>query len=213
MQYDGQVLPIEVQNVGVFYAMLPIDWVPYVIGLAVVVAVIVSEALIAGVFTMVNEAIRLKLWFNMKTSYPSHLRGQIYMPMVNWFLLAGCLLTVWHFEKSSNMEEAYGLAIVVDMLMTSSLLLHFVHMRNQSLKLAFAMGLVFVGFELMFLVANLHKLSHGGWFTLSIAALIFFNVFVFWRARKIREKHTNFVDAEKYAPSNQKPVSPVNELL
>jgi KUP system potassium uptake protein len=200
LQFEGRQLPADVLNVGVFYAMLPAEWLPFVIGLAIVVAVIVSEALIAGVFTMVNEAIRLKLWFNMKTSYPSHLRGQIYMPMVNWFLLAGCLLTVWFFKKSSNMEEAYGLAIVVDMIMTSSLLLHFVHMRNQNLKLAIAMGCVFVGFELMFLVANLHKLSHGGWFTLSIAALIFFNVFVFWRARKIREKHTNFVDAETYAP-------------
>jgi KUP system potassium uptake protein len=200
LHFEGQQLPPDVLNVGVFYAMLPIEWIPAVIGLAILVAIIVSEALIAGVFTMVNEAIRLKLWFNMKTSFPSHLRGQMYMPLINWFLLAGCLLTVWHFEKSSNMEAAYGLAIVIDMLMTSSLLLHFVHMRNHSLKLAVAMGLVFVGFELMFLIANLHKLSSGGWFTLSIAALIFFCVFVFWRARKIREKHTNFVDAATFAP-------------
>jgi KUP system potassium uptake protein len=200
LQYEGQQLSTGILDVGVFYAMLPIDWLPFAIGLAIIVAIIVSEALIAGVFIMVSEAIRLKLWFNMKTAYPSHLRGQMYMPMVNWFLLAGCLLTVWHFEKSAAMEEAYGLAIVIDMIMTSSLLLHFVHMRNHSLKLAVGMGLVFVGFEVMFLIANLHKLSNGGWFTLIIAALIFFNVFVFWRARKIREKHTNFVDAEKFAP-------------
>lgn len=199
-QYDGQQLPKGVLDVGTFYAMLPMEWMPAAIGLSILVAIIVSEALIAGVFTMVNEAIRLKLWFNMKTSFPSHLRGQMYMPMVNWFLLGGCLLTVWHFEKSSNMEEAYGLAIVIDMIMTTSLLLHFVHMRNQSLKLAIGLGLVFGGFELMFLIANLHKLSSGGWFTLSMAAIIFFNVFVFWRARKIREKHTNFVDAEAFAP-------------
>ena len=199
-QYDGLQLPKSVLEVGTFYAMLPMEWMPAAIGLAILVAIIVSEALIAGVFTMVNEAIRLKLWFNMKTAFPSHLRGQMYMPLVNWFLLGGCLLTVWHFEKSSNMEEAYGLAIVIDMIMTTSLLLHFVHMRNQSLKLAIGMGLVFGGFELMFLIANLHKLSSGGWFTLSMAAIIFFNVFVFWCARKIREKHTNFVDAEAYAP-------------
>lgn len=199
-QYDGVQLPKSVLDVGTFYAMLPMEWMPSAIGLAILVAIIVSEALIAGVFTMVNEAIRLKLWFNMKTSFPSHLRGQMYMPLVNWFLLGGCLFTVWHFEKSSNMEEAYGLAIVVDMIMTSSLLLHFVHMRNHSLKLAIGLGLVFGGFELMFLIANLHKLSSGGWFTLSWAAVIFFNVFVFWRARKIREKHTNFVDAAAYAP-------------
>ena len=199
-QYDGLQLPKGVLDVGTFYAMLPMEWMPSAIGLSILVAIIVSEALIAGVFTMVNEAIRLKLWFNMKTSFPSHLRGQMYMPMVNWFLLGGCLLTVWHFEKSANMEEAYGLAIVIDMIMTSSLLLHFVHMRNQSLKLAIGIGLVFGGFELMFLIANLHKLSSGGWFTLLMAAIIFFNVFIFWRARKLREKHTNFVDAQAYAP-------------
>jgi KUP system potassium uptake protein len=173
LKYSGQKLPEMVTHAGVFFAMLPESWVSFMVVLAVMVAIIVSEALIAGVFTMVNEAIKLKLWFNMKINYPSQLQGQVYLPLTNWFLLAGCLLTVLVFKKSSNMEEAYGLAIVVDMIMTSSLLLHFVHMRNQSLRRAVAIGLVFGGFEILFLVANLHKLALGGWFTLSVAALIF----------------------------------------
>ena len=200
LQYNGQLLPQSAQDIGIFYAMIPSTWLPYVVLLAVIVAIIVSEALIAGVFTMVNEAMKLRLWFNMKVHFPSHSSGQLYIPLVNWFLLAGCILTVWHFHTSDNMEEAYGLAIVVDMLMTTSLLLHFVHMKNQSLKRAIAVGLVFAGFEALFLVANLHKLSHGGWFTLLIAAVIFFGVFVFWYGQKIRQKHTNFIPTTKFKP-------------
>lgn len=98
------------------------------------------------------------------------------------------------------MEEAYGLAIVIDMIMTSSLLLHFIHMRNQSLRRAVVIGLIFGGFEIMFLVANLHKLALGGWYTLGIAAVIFFGVFVFWRGQKIRKKHANFVPFDTFTP-------------
>ncbi|MBL7814482.1 MAG: KUP/HAK/KT family potassium transporter [Saprospiraceae bacterium] len=200
LQFEGQKLPETVSHAGVFFAMLPEKWVTFMVVLSVIVAVIVSEALIAGVFTMINEAIKLKLWFNMKINYPSQMRGQVYLPLINWFLLAGCLLTVLIFKKSSNMEEAYGLAIVIDMIMTSSLLLHFVHMRNQSLRRAILLGLVFGGFEIMFLVANLHKLALGGWYTLGVASLIFFGVFVYWRGQRIRKKHANFVPVDTFAP-------------
>lgn len=200
LQYSGQKLPEMVTHAGVFFAMLPENWVSFMVVLSVIVAVIVSEALIAGVFTMVNEAIKLKLWFNMKVNYPSQMRGQVYLPLINWFLLAGCLSTVFIFKRSSNMEEAYGLAIVIDMIMTSSLLLHFIHMRNQSLRRAVVIGLIFGGFEIMFLVANLQKLALGGWYTLGIAAVIFFGVFVFWRGQKIRKKHANFVPFDTFTP-------------
>ncbi len=200
LQYQGQKLPEMVTNVGVFFAMLPESWVSFMVVLGVVVAVIVSEALIAGVFTMVNEAIKLKLWFNMKVSYPAQMRGQVYLPLMNWFLLGGCLTTVFIFEKSSNMEQAYGLAIIIDMIMTSSLLLHFVHMRNHSLRRAVVIGLVFGGFEIMFLLANLHKLAFGGLYTLGVAAVIFFGVFVYWRGQRIRKKHANFVPFDTFLP-------------
>jgi KUP system potassium uptake protein len=198
--FEGKFLPKSVLDSGVFFSMLPENWVPYMVFLAIIVAILVSEALLAGVFTMVNEAIKLKLWFNVKATYPSQLRGQVYMPWINWFVMVGCLATVFLFHDSANLEQAYGLAIVIDMVMTSALLLHFIHMRNQSLKRAIFIGLTFGVFELMFLVANFHKLSHGGLWTLSVAAFIFFCVFVFWRARKIRDKHTNFVDVQKFVP-------------
>jgi KUP system potassium uptake protein len=199
LHFEGKVLPAEVQQVGVFYSMIPENWVIPMVCLAILATVIVSQALITGIFTMVNEAMKLKLWFNMKVSYPTQLRGQVYIPFVNWFLLCGCIAAVWVFQFSKNMESAYGLAIVIDMLMTSSLLLHFVHMRNQSLMRAIVIGCVFGFVELAFFVACMGKFSHGGWFSIMNAALIFFCVFIFWCARRIREKHTEFVPFEKYA--------------
>jgi KUP system potassium uptake protein len=199
LHFQGKVLPAEVQQVGVFYSMIPLNWVIPMVILAILATVIVSQALITGIFTMVNEAMKLKLWFNMKVSYPTQLRGQVYIPFINWFLLCGCITAVWVFQFSKNMEGAYGLAIVIDMLMTSSLLLHFVHMRNQSLIRAVVIGCVFGFVEIIFFVACMGKFAHGGWFSLLNAAFIFFCVFIFWRARKIREKHTEFVPFAQYS--------------
>jgi KUP system potassium uptake protein len=199
LHFEGKVLPAEVQQVGVFYSMIPENWVIPMTVLAILATVIVSQALITGIFTMVNEAMKLKLWFNMKVSYPTQLRGQVYIPFINWFLLCGSITAVWVFQFSKNMEGAYGLAIVIDMIMTSSLLLHFVHMRNQSLMRAIVIGCIFGFVELAFFVACMGKFTHGGWFSIVNAAFIFFCVFIFWCARRIREKHTEFVPFEKYA--------------
>lgn len=200
LRFEGQVLPNNIQQIGAFYSMLPQDWVIPVTTLAVIATVIVSQALINGIFTMVSEAIKLKLWFNMKISYPTQMRGQVYIPFINWFLMLGCIAAVWVFRHSSEMEAAYGLAIVIDMVMTSSLLLHFIHMRNQSLKRAILIGCIFGFVELAFLIASINKIPHGGWFSLLNALFIFGCVFVFYRARKIREKHTNFKPTQDYVP-------------
>jgi KUP system potassium uptake protein len=200
LRFEGQSLPENVQKVGVFYSMLPQNWVIPVIGLAIVATVIVSQALINGIFTMVSEAIRLKLWFNMRISYPSQARGQVYIPFINWFLMVGCIAAVVVFRHSSDMEAAYGLAIVIDMVMTSSLLLHFIHMRNQSYRRAIVLGCVFGFVELAFLVASINKIPHGGWFSLFNAFFIFGCVFIFYKARKIRDKHTEFQPSQEYIP-------------
>ena len=200
MHFEGQILPLAVRQEGIFYAMIPDNYVPALIILAISATIVVSQSLITGVFTMVNEAIRLKLWFNMKISYPTQMRGQVYIPAINWLLMIGCISTVLIFKKSSEMEGAYGFIIVVDMLMTSSLLLHFIHMRNQSLGRAVIVGCIFGFVELAFFVSSLSKISHGGWFTVFNALFIFFCVFVYWRGRKIREKHADFLDFDTQLP-------------
>ena len=200
LNFEGKVLPAAVQQVGTFYAIIPETWVIPVIILATTATITVSQALITGIFTMVSEAIKLKLWFNMKVSYQARERGLVYIPFINWILLMGCITAVLVFKKSSNMEEAYGFAIVVDMIMTSSLLLHFVHMRNQSLLKAILIGCIFGFVELAFLISSINKIPTGGWFTLFSAIFIFGCVFIYWSGRKIRDKHLDFQDVNDYVP-------------
>ncbi|NJN33050.1 MAG: hypothetical protein HC817_01140 [Saprospiraceae bacterium] len=99
LNFEGKVLPAEVQQIGTFYSMIPSQYVLPMVGLAIVATVIVSQALITGIFTMVSEAMRLKLWFNMKVSYPTQTRGQVYVPFINWFLMCGCIAAVLVFSS------------------------------------------------------------------------------------------------------------------
>ena len=107
------------------------DWFqPVGIVIATLAAVIASQALISGSFTLINEAMRLNFWPKVRITYPTELKGQIYIPSINWLLLLGCIGIVWHFEESSNMEAAYGLAIVLCMIMTTILLNFFLIMKR-----------------------------------------------------------------------------------
>jgi KUP system potassium uptake protein len=201
--YNGQVLPDSVKTIGVLYAMVPAAFLKYAIIIATAATIIASQALISGCFTLVNEAMKLKLWINMKVDYPTQLKGQIYIPAINWFLLAGCIVVVGIFKKSSNMEAAYGLAIIFDMLMTSSLLLYYMWMRRQSKAKVIGLGILFVSIELAFLVSNMEKFAHGGWFSLSVACVLFVMIFVFYQGKRLRKKHTNFVSLDEYKPMLQ----------
>jgi KUP system potassium uptake protein len=207
--HNGQVLPDSVKNIGVLYAMVPAAYLKYAIIVATAATIIASQALITGCFTLVNEAMKLKLWINLKVNYPTQLKGQIYIPAINWFLLAGCLLVVWIFKKSSNMEAAYGLAIIFHMLMTSSLMIFYRWMRSksknaqhatQSKILTIVMGVVLVSIELMFLISNAEKFPHGGWFSVLVAIVLFGMIFVFYQGKQLRKVHTNFVSLDEYVP-------------
>jgi KUP system potassium uptake protein len=200
LNFQGKILPQEVQQVGVFYSLIPQEWVTPVIVLAVTATIIVSQALITGLFTMVSEAVKLKLWFNMKIFYQAKERGLVYIPFINWILMLGSMSAVFVFKQSSNMEEAYGFAIIIDMLMTSSLLLHFIDRRNKSFTRAALIGCIFGFIEIAFLVSSINKIPHGGWFSLFPSLFLFGCVYVFWRARKIRDKHIDFQDIAPYIP-------------
>jgi KUP system potassium uptake protein len=200
LNFQGKILPQEVQQVGVFYSLIPQEWVTPVIALAVTATIIVSQALITGLFTMVSEAVKLKLWFNMKIFYQAKERGLVYIPFINWILMLGSMSAVFVFKQSSNMEEAYGFAIIIDMLMTSSLLLHFIDRRNKSFTRAALIGCIFGFIEIAFLVSSINKIPHGGWFSLFPSLFLFGCVYVFWRARKIRDKHIEFQDINPYIP-------------
>ncbi|OFZ21294.1 MAG: hypothetical protein A3D92_14210 [Bacteroidetes bacterium RIFCSPHIGHO2_02_FULL_44_7] len=206
LNYFGQAafclnLPAGTELQSVFYSTVPSAMLPFVIGIATMAAIIASQALITGIFTLVNEAMKLNLWTTLKVKYPTDEKGQIYIPLINYFLMFGCLAVVFIFGKSSNMESAYGLAIVIDMLMTS-LLLGFllISSRKHSLFFIIPSILLFVTFETAFLISNSAKIPHGGWFSLMISLGLFMLLLLFYLARRMRQRVAEFVSMKKLLP-------------
>lgn len=171
-------------NLNPFYAMLPNQLQISMIILATLAAIIASQALITGSYTLVDEAIGLKFLPRMVIKHPSNVRSQIYIGAVNWLLCAGTLLIVWLFQTSAHMEAAYGLAITITMLMTTLLLHQWVAMRGYR-RSALALLLGFGSLETVFLLASLSKFIHGGYLTLALTLLIFL-VMVVWYFGKRR---------------------------
>ncbi len=192
--FEGQVFPAS----SSFYALMPGWFLPYGIMIATLSTVIASQALITGTFTLVNEAMKLKLWINMKVNYPTQMRGQIYIPGINWMLLIGCIMVVLIFKRSTNMEAAYGVAIIVNMLMTTALLLFYKKIKGEAMWKIVLLGIVFLSVELAFFASSMMKFTHGGWFSLLIAAVIFILAYSFFLAKQIRQNHTEFVPLEDY---------------
>ena len=186
-----------------FFSMIP-DWILiFGVILATMATVIASQALISGTFTLVNEAMKLKLWPATRVRYPSQMKGQIYIPAINWILMFGCILVVLFFKKSDDMQAAYGLAITANMLMTSALLVYYFATVKKSTIRSSLLAIVFFSIEGAFLISNLSKFSHGGWFSASIALAFFLMMFILLRARELRDRHTEFVDLKHYVPMIQ----------
>jgi KUP system potassium uptake protein len=156
-------------------------------------AVIASQALISGSFTLINEAMRLNLWPKVRVKYPSELKGQLYIPSLNWLLLAGCIGVVLYFRESSNMEAAYGLAIVLCMLMTTTLLNFYMHLKRYNIFFIVIVISIYLIIEMGFLYANLSKFTHGGWITLLIAATLMSVMGIWYTAKKIGHRYTDIV--------------------
>lgn len=186
---------------SVFYATVPQGFLPYAIGIATVSTIVASQALITGIFTLVNEAIKLKLWTNLKVKYPSTHKGQIYIPFINYFLMGGCLLVVFLFKKAANMESAYGLAITIDMLMTSTLLGYLLLIKYKNRKIGVIMiFIVFLAVEGTFFISNLNKIVHGGWFTLLLAAMLFTLLLYYHKAKLLRARVAEYQKIERIKP-------------
>jgi len=194
LQHKGSVLNGKIP----FFEIMPGGLLIFGIILATLATIIASQALISGTFTLVNEAMKLKLWPATRVRYPSQLKGQIYIPSINWILMVGCILVVLIFKETTRMEGAYGLAITFDMLMTSCLLVFYFAVSRKSTVRAIGMAILFFSIEGAFLVSNLSKFVHGGWFSFTMAALFFLMMFILLRARKLRELHTEFVDLKHY---------------
>ncbi|MFN7491338.1 MAG: KUP/HAK/KT family potassium transporter [Cyclobacteriaceae bacterium] len=198
-EYNGQLLGETIP----FFAIIPQSLLIFGVIIATMATIIASQALISGTFTLVNEAIKLKLWPATRVRYPSQMKGQIYIPAINWILMFGCIIVVLYFEKSDDMQAAYGLAITFDMLMTTSLLVYYFSTAKKSTIRSSILALVFFTVEGAFLVSNLSKFTHGGWFSFAIASVFFLMMFILLRARELRDRHTEFVDLKHYVPMIQ----------
>ncbi|MFC4760575.1 KUP/HAK/KT family potassium transporter [Fructobacillus durionis] len=165
-------------NLNLFFDILPNQWRIVGVILSTIAAVIASQALITGAFTLVSEAISLKIMPRLRITYPTTARGQMYIAFVNWLLCAVGIGVVLFFKTSHHMESAYGLAITVTMLMTTLLLFEFIRSQSQ-LTYAVIFAATFGSLETLFLIASLVKFIHGGYFTVILLMLIL-SVMVFW---------------------------------
>lgn len=181
-----------------FYSIMPEWFLMTGIIIATMATIIASQALISGTFSLINEAVKLKLWPSTRVRYPSESKGQMYIPSINWILMLGSILVVVVFKESSAMEGAYGLAITVNMLMTTSLLVYYFTTAKKSTYRSMLLGILFFSIEGMFLASNLDKFGHGGWFTFLIAFVFFVLMYVLLKARRLRQRHTEFVDLRHY---------------
>lgn len=181
-----------------FYLIMP-DWfLPFGIAIAASAAVIASQALISGSFTMISEAMRLNFWPKVAVKYPTELKGQLYIPSVNWLLFLGCVGVVLYFEESSKMEAAYGLAIIICMLMTTSLLGMFMATKRFHPVLIFAILAVYVVIEGAFFVANIDKFHQGGYVSVIITGVLAIVMSVWYTAKRIRSEYTEFTKINNY---------------
>ncbi|WP_374506547.1 KUP/HAK/KT family potassium transporter [Flavobacterium sp.] len=199
IHHEGQTLSsLGGKNGNPFYLIMA-DWFqPIGIVVATLAAVIASQALISGSFTLINEAMRLNFWPKVKIKYPTELKGQLYIPSINWLLLLGCVAIVLHFEESSNMEHAYGLAIILCMIMTTLLLNYYLIMKRVKWYLFVPIIGIYLMIEFSFLAANVTKFAEGGYVTLFIAIFLIFIMTIWYLAKKINKAYTKIVRIEDY---------------
>lgn len=183
-----------------FYSIMPEWFRIFGICIATAAAIIASQAMISGSFTLISEAVRLNLWPKVRINYPSNQKGQLYVPSINILLWLGCVVVVLIFRESANMEGAYGLAINLTFLMTTILVASYLKRKKfPNYIIGIFLG-VYGIIELGFLVANMAKFLHGGWLTLVLASLILSVMWAWSSARKIKNRFVKFVEIDSYYP-------------
>lgn len=195
---NPQLLAMDIVNP--FYMMLPEPLRPFAIVLSAVAAIIASQALITGAFSLVSEASRLDLMPHMQVFYPAETKGQLYIPMVNNVMLVGCVIVVLLFQNSAHMEAAYGLAITLTMMCTTLLLFFYLH-EERKLKVApWIFAAFFLLLEGFFFVSSLTKFFHGGYFTILMAALIMGIMVCWYNGTAVEQRQFTLLPLRSYLP-------------
>ena len=208
--YNGQI--INVDGFNPFIGIMPYWFKLTGIIISTIAAVIASQALISGSFTLISEAMRLNLWPKMKIVYPTEEKGQLYIPGISLLMFIGCIGVVLFFQKSENMGAAYGLAITLCMISTSILFANYLVSQRVKPFFIYIYLAVYLLIESSFLIANLQKFLNGGYVTLLVGGGLFLVMYVWYRSRKIKNRYVEFVRLEQYIPliqelSNDKTIS------
>jgi KUP system potassium uptake protein len=203
--HKNHIIPPEVMADGFnpFIGIMP-QWFKLAgIIISTLAAIIASQALISGSFTLISEAMRLNLWPKMKINYPTEEKGQLYIPGISLLLFVGCIGIVLYFQKSANMGAAYGLAITMCMISTSILFANYLVSKRVFPIWIYVYLIVYLSIELSFLIANLQKFMHGGYVTFIVGGALFAVMYVWFRSRKIKNRYIEFVRLEHYIPMIQ----------
>lgn len=203
---NGLHITAEVKRtlgVNAFYDLMPHWFIITGVVIATTAAIIASQAMISGAFTLISEAMRLNLWPKFKINYPSEAKGQLFIPAINLLMFAGCVFVVLHFRESSKMEAAYGLAIIVTMLSTTILFANYLVLQRVKSLWIYVFLIGYTTIEIAYLVALMLKFMHGGYITLLIGFIMFAIMYVWFRARKIKNRYVEFVRLEHYLPMLQ----------
>jgi KUP system potassium uptake protein len=180
------------KDMNPFFSIMPEWFTLFGVIIATIAAIIASQALISGSFTLISEAIVLNFWPKIRIKYPSELKGQMYIPKINIFLWIACSVIVLYFKESANMQAAYGLAISITMLMTTFLLLIYIS-KQVPIIVTVLFGVIYLITEGSFLYANMYKFKHGGWFTIMLGMFFAVVMYVWYNGRKIKNRLMEFV--------------------
>jgi len=165
-----------------FYLLVPHALLYPMVALATAAAVIASQAVISGAYSMTREAVQLGFSPRMRVVHTSsHMAGQIFVPWINGMLLVLVIAAVIGFRSSENLGAAYGIAVTGTMVVTTLLMLVVAaRLWHWKLPWIIAVGAIFLIVDLAFFGANLLKVEHGGWFPLALGILVF-TVMTTWR--------------------------------
>ena len=204
--HSGKTITPELKTqigINAFFDLMP-HWfiIPGVV-IATSAAIIASQAMISGSFALISEAMRLNLWPKLRIRYPSEEKGQLFVPGINLMMFLGCVGVVLYFRESSKMEAAYGLAIIVTMLMTTILFANYMVARRVQSSLIYIFLFSYFIIETAYLIALLQKFTHGGYITMVIGGVMFMVMYIWFRSRRIKNRYVEFVRLEHYIPQIQ----------
>ena len=185
-------------SVNPFFSIMPQSMLFFAIIMATGAAIVASQALISGTFSILSEAMNLHFWPRMRIKHPTYVKGQIYIPTINLAMYIGVVLIILLFRDSSHMEAAYGLAITITMLMTTLLLGVYLHTKGVSRFIMILFIGAYCTIEGVFLAANLSKFLAGGWCTMLIGSILFLTMYVWVRAMKIRRQYISAKPLDDY---------------